>query len=84
MVVAKDQSEAIAAYYQSLNRVNASWLRFKLKGLHPDKKYQVTNPYLSHEAYGDELMEIGLVLRRKWLNLEGGDFASLIFNLKEC
>lgn len=84
MVVAKDQSEAIAAYYQSLNRVNASWLRFKLKGLHPDKKYQVTNAYMSHEAYGDELMEIGLVLRRKWLNLEGGDFASLIFNLKEC
>ena len=38
---------------------------------------------MSHEAYGDELMEIGIVIRRKWLNLEGGDFGSLIFNITE-
>ena len=83
IVVSQDQSQAIAAYYQSLNYVNASWLRFKLKGLDPNKKYKVTNEYMSHEAYGDELMEIGIVIRRKWLNLEGGDFGSLIFNITE-
>ena len=83
IVVSKDQSEAAAAYFQSLNQVNASWVRFKLKGLDPNKKYSIDNEYMHHEAYGDELMEIGLVICRKWLNLEGGDFSSLIFNLVE-
>lgn len=106
MVVAPDKSEAIVGYYQSLNKVNGSWLRLRLKGLDADKLYEVTVDLSStgllnkeimkayglevedsmekkFQAYGDELMHAGLVIDRQWLNLKGGDFASLIFVLQE-
>ncbi len=43
IVVSKDKRQALAAYYQRLNTVNASWLRFKLAGLDPDKRYRITS-----------------------------------------
>ena len=42
MVVSQDKTQAVAALYQRLNKVNASWLRLKLEGLDPDAKYQVS------------------------------------------
>lgn len=106
MVVSQDKSEAIVGFYQRLNKVNGSWLRLRLKGLDPDKLYEVKVDYSSlaqldpvltliygiradgdnsktYQAYGDELMNAGLVIERLWLTIRGGDFSSLIYTLKE-
>ncbi len=106
MVVSPDKSEAIVGFYQSLNRVNGSWLRLRLKGLAPEKLYNVTVDLTStkgldpammsvygievdsikemtFQAYGDELMNAGLVINRLWLDIKGGDFSSLVYTLKE-
>lgn len=107
MVVSPDKSEAIVGFYQSLNRVNGSWLRLRLKGLAPEKLYNVTVDLTStngldpammmvygisvdsikemtFQAYGDELMNAGLVINRLWLDIKGGDFSSLVYTLKEA
>lgn len=103
-VVSPDKTEAIAMYFQKLNFVNASWIRFKLKGLEENKLYRISsnlNPSLerkeatvlhagynlkdkelSYEAYGSELMEIGIPIAREDLSRKGGDFASLLFLIK--
>lgn len=91
MVVSRDKKEAIAAYYQRLNKVNASWLRFKLDGLNPEALYEVTyhagrpdtQPEVVLKAYGDEIMYAGIVIDREELNRNGGDFASVLYTLKE-
>ena len=41
MVVSRDKRRAIAGFYQRLNKVNGSWERLRLSGLHPDKFYEV-------------------------------------------
>lgn len=107
MVVSPDKSEAIVGFYQSLNKVNGSWLRLRLKGLAPEKLYNVTvdltstnglDPVMmlvyginvesikemTFQAYGDELMNAGLVIDRLWLDIKGGDFSSLVYVLKEA
>lgn len=83
IVVSEDRSNAIAAYYQGLNKVNAGWLRFKLTGLDADTLYNVTCVGRTNQAYGDELMNIGLQINRNDLDLVGGDFASLLFDIKK-
>jgi alpha-galactosidase len=90
MVVSQDQTEAVAAFYQRLNKVNASWLRLKLDGLAPDMRYEVTyhsgrpdvQPEVILTAYGDELMNMGIVIDRNELYKNGGDFASVLYTLK--
>ncbi len=42
MVVSQDKSEAIAAFYQKMNKVNGSWLRLRLQGLCADTLYEVS------------------------------------------
>ena len=91
-------------YFQKLNFVNASWIRFKLKGLRENTLYRITadlspslerkentvlhagynlkDKQLSYEAYGAELMEIGIPIAREDLSRKGGDFASLLFLIK--
>jgi alpha-galactosidase len=89
IVVSQDKTEAVAAFYQRLNKINGSWLKLKLEGLDGDKLYEVSchtvsEPELkSYKAYGDELMNIGIVIDRGTLDNEGGDFASLLFTIKE-
>jgi alpha-galactosidase len=89
IVVSQDKTEAVAAFYQRLNKINGSWLKLKLEGLDSDKLYEVSchkvsDPDLNtYKAYGDELMNIGLVIERGILDNEGGDFASLLFTIKE-
>ncbi|QHQ61734.1 alpha-galactosidase [Anaerocolumna sedimenticola] len=80
IVVSDDKSKAIAGYYQRLNKVNASWLRLQIKGLDESTLYQVSSLGKTMEAYGDELMNIGIIINRKDLNRTGGDFASLLFD----
>lgn len=91
MVVSRDKSEAVAAFYQRLNKVNASWLRLRLDGLDETALYEVM--YYSGragegavevmQAYGDELMYAGIVIDREELNRNGGDFASVLYTLKK-
>ena len=83
IVVSEDRSHAIAGYYQGLNKVNEGWLRFKVTGLDEDVLYEVTSFGRTKQSYGDELMNIGLQINRKDLNLAGGDFASVLFDIKK-
>ena len=85
-VVSQDKKESIAMLYQKMNKVNGSWMRLKLKGLKEDALYQVSlegTPLKDYRAYGDELMYAGIPVDRTELNRRGGDFASLLYVLKE-
>ena len=85
-VVSQDKKQSVAMFYQKLNKVNASWLRLKVKGLQEDGLYQVIladEPAKTYEAYGDELMYGGIPIDRMELNRRGGDFASLLFVIKK-
>ena len=55
MVVSQDKAQAVAALYQRLNKVNASWLRLKLEGLDPDAKYQVSCDLTPSSSFDTEL-----------------------------
>lgn len=55
MVVSQDKTRAVAALYQRLNKVNASWLRLKLEGLDPDAKYQVSCDLTPSSSFDTEL-----------------------------
>mgnify|MGYP000469629883 FL=1 len=65
MIVSSDKTQAVAAFYQRLNKVNASWLRLKLDGLDANTKYEVScdmAPVASYdakiaEAYGHKTEE---------------------------
>ncbi len=87
MVAAKDKSEAIAMFYQRLNKVNASFIRFKLAGLCEETcyevEYEIAGEKKSYKAYGDELMYVGIPVDREDLNKQGGDFAAIIYTLKK-
>lgn len=84
MVVSQDRKQAIAGFYQKMNKVNASWLRLKLQGLDKERLYDVQCEETIYQAYGDELMYVGIPVDRERLNKKGGDFASLIYVLKEA
>lgn len=87
--VSYDKKTAVAAYYQRNNKVNASWLRFRLDGLDQDTEYEVTyhsgrageTPQVIYRAYGDELMNAGLVIDRNEFTRLGGDFTSVLYTL---
>jgi alpha-galactosidase len=88
IVVSRDKSEAVAAFYQRLNRINPAWARLKLDGLDEGMRYEVTyhagaSEQVILEAYGDELMNMGMVIDYRELYRNGGDFASLLFTLKK-
>lgn len=84
-VVSQDKRKSLAMFYQRLNKVNASWLRLKLKGLDKDCLYRITlepagdEEPSSYEAWGDELMYAGIPVNRKLFTKRGGDFASLLY-----
>lgn len=89
MVVSEDQREALVGYYKVLARPNDKYYRIKLKGLDPDKLYSIEGKETTH--YGDELMNIGIVLAEDytdraseyWQREKEGDFSSKLFILKE-
>jgi alpha-galactosidase len=79
ITVSPDQSRAVVAYFQILNRSNTGWDRLKLAGLDPARHYYV-NGNTSCVYGGDELMEIGLVLQREEI-CSSGDFSSTLFDI---
>ena len=85
IVVNKDKSEALVGYFQILTEPNPGYnKKVILKGLDPDKKYLVNDEF---EAYGDELMNMGIVFpqpdRYFSKDSETQDFQSKIFKIKE-
>lgn len=83
IVVDDTKSQAIAAYYQILNPVNGSWLKFKVTGLLEDALYCVTYDNLEFSMYGSEMMYMGIPIERKMLTKKAGDFASVLVNIKK-
>lgn len=59
MVVSPDQKTAIVGWYRILNTVNHSFSRIRLCGLNTDYCYR--NSVGGVSAYGDELMNLGLL-----------------------
>lgn len=70
MVVSKDKKEALVGYYRLLQPANLGFKRLKLRGLLPEKEYEVTEQ--SYTSFGDELMQSGLIV---------SDFASGKFDV---
>ncbi len=106
VVVSQDKKRAVAGYYQSLNRVNDSWIRLKLQGLCEDALYEVrysmepdvpfdpemaaaygikleADPVKTYQAYGTELMYVGIPIDRDALNRKSMDFASVLFEIRQ-
>jgi alpha-galactosidase len=86
MAVSKDNREALVGHYTVLAMPNPSYKRLKLTGLSPDILYRVEE--LGIEAYGDELMNVGIMLNPDYTGTslggseESGDFKGRIFKIK--
>ncbi|MGL4934318.1 MAG: alpha-galactosidase [Cetobacterium sp.] len=85
MVVDKEKNEALVGHFTILASPNPGYnAKVILKGLNPDKKYSINGEF---EAYGDELMNVGIVFpqpdRYFSKDSETQDFKSKIFKLKE-
>jgi alpha-galactosidase len=81
IVVSKDKREAIAGYYKVLNGVNEGWKRFRLAGLDTHTRYRI-NDDAQRLHYGDELMQIGIVVDDADSSDKGRDFSSALYYLK--
>ena len=77
-VVSKDQTEALVTFVQVLNRPNYHSRRILLKGLKPDKKYEVTMDDTKTVYTGDVLMYAGIQVANPW-----GDFQAKLIHLQE-
>lgn len=85
MVVSKEKDEALVGHFTILAEPNPGYnKKVILKGLDSEKKYLVNDEF---EAYGDELMSVGIVFpqpeRYFSKDSETQDFKSRIFKLKE-
>ena len=85
MVVDKNKGEALVGHFTILAEPNPGYnKKVILKGLDSEKKYLINDEY---EAYGDELMNVGIVFpqpdRYFSKDSETQDFKSKIFKLKE-
>ncbi|RFB14927.1 alpha-galactosidase [Bacillus sp. HNG] len=85
MVVSEDKKEAIVGYYRVLARPNPGYRHVLLKGLDPDTEYTIEGH--SETYYGDELLNVGLLLDKEYSGAERsenrlkGDFKSRIYKI---
>lgn len=82
MVVNDQQSLAIVAYYRTLQEVNVGYRRVRLQGLKSDQLYTVNQ----QEYYGDELMNIGLIISDESCgenHTDLGDYRSKLYIIEE-
>lgn len=82
MTVSPDKREAVVFYGQTLNHPNLGGLRLRLCGLDPAAEYEVVCGEEKSVHFGDELMNVGLILDRFEFYRRGGDFASFLYTLK--
>ncbi|MCI8553937.1 MAG: alpha-galactosidase [Clostridiales bacterium] len=83
-----DGSRALVTVTRLLSEVNGPYRRLPLRGLIPDRRYHIRSRYLSYDAYGDELMQFGLMLEDQSSGqmIDGSgdtcqDFRSLIYEV---
>lgn len=69
-VVAKDKSKALAGYYRVMAKPDCRFNQLRLAGLDPDKLYSINGGEQTY--YGDELMELGLVIIEKGDDCQSG------------
>ena len=81
--VSEDKTIAYAGYYRALERINYASVVLPLDGLCPDKSYRVSSLLYDRVHFGDELMNAGLVINARIFSVLGGDFSSLLFEIKE-
>ena len=74
-VVSKDKKEALVTFVQVLNRPNYHSRRICLKGLQPDRNYQIEGD--KGVYHGDTLMHAGINIPNMW-----GDFQSGVIQVK--
>lgn len=60
-----DGSRALVTVTRILSEVNGPYRRLPVCGLLENQKYSIKSRYHSYEAYGDELMQYGLMLEDK-------------------
>ena len=80
MCVSPDRKQAICAYYRCLQENNAGFRRIRLAGLDADTLYHVNLTDSDH--YGDELMNLGLLLSDESSSehaAKGTDFTSRLY-----
>lgn len=80
MVVSEDRKEALVGYYQIYREVNTGWEFLKLEGLDPELEYSIENGV--QISYGDELMNLGILLDEKRWDIPREDYASKILHLR--
>ncbi len=86
MCVSPDRKQAVAAYFRFLQPVNTGFKRLRLAGLNPSGRYRISGR--DYECYGDELMNIGLILS-DWASgnraseVPQGDFQARVFVMEE-
>ncbi len=81
MVVSEDKREALVGWYRISGIPNGGWIRVKLAGLDPERDY-ILDSDESVLYGGDELMNVGMVIKEKELCNSGGDYSSRIYFLK--
>lgn len=82
IVVDDAKTHALAGFYQSHNKVNLPCVHLKLEGLDADALYEVTMEGNVQQHYGSELMYAGVLISRHMLNQKGGDYASVLIEMK--
>lgn len=80
LVVSEDRREALVGYYQIYREVNTGWDFLKLEGLDPDRLYSVNGGV--QVSYGDELMNLGILLDQERFGIAKEDYASVILHIK--
>ena len=83
-VVSKDKREALVGLYQVLAKANLGFFKLRLVGLNPEYEYIVEGRKETY--FGDELMNIGLVFNKQYIE-EGikkfrKDFTSQLIKIK--
>lgn len=94
MIVSKDKKEALVGVFQSQASANPAYDRMKLAGLNTDLEYSIkeldSDMKEFSSRYGDDLMEIGLLLNENftgradeyWGREKPGEYNSRVFYLK--
>lgn len=86
-IVAMDGKRALVTMTRILSEINGPYRRLTLYGLLPEQKYHIESRFLSYDAYGDELMQYGLMLEDKSsgqiIDGTGGcqDFRSVLYEI---
>lgn len=86
-VVDREGSKALVTVTRILSEINGPYRRLPLQGLEENREYHIQSRYLSYDAYGDELMEYGLILEDKSsgqvIDGSGGckDFLSVMYEI---